>query len=351
MKKRWMVVASIAGIAWLAIGVWSLLSWSTWDSVFLSWRYCRVFPWRPECNPANQPVLAFSAQQINNIVDWTRENDLWWSKNSDPNNNFIAPQFSNSQWSNGNSQWSFCGNGEVEWTEECEVWSERKCITWSINPPWGVCNTKTCICEEKPCNSALDITPSSNILKHDAGNWNFGWTYRLKPGSSTFDCKWESNHIFIRGLINDPKEYYLQPLFNSSLYCGASTWWCFFIIKTLSWTVFTWNSWCANLWVAKNAGISFQWLIDLNDPSYGWKITVKKKGSYNIDCTTATRDWYTPNRAKIDNNPKYWPTKWVVPFNTNKENKEKKSPERLDCFTVWDDWIHPTCWYDVTSPQ
>lgn len=65
------------------------------------------------------------------------------------NNNFIAPQFSNSQWSNGNSQWSFCGNGEVEWTEECEVWSERKCITWSINPPWGVCNTKTCICVGK----------------------------------------------------------------------------------------------------------------------------------------------------------------------------------------------------------
>lgn len=305
-----MVVASIAGIAWLAIGVWSLLSWSTWDS-------------------GNTP--SFVVQQV-----W----GWWWNPSIR----------SFSQWGwwwnpsiSGNSQWGGW------WYLYC---SNNQCKQYNF----FISNAKPCykigeICDGDPeppvtgCFYALDITPSSNILKHDAGNWNFGWTYRLNPGSSTFDCKWEVEHIFINGRSRDSNSYTLPLWFNWSLYCGPTTGWCYFDIKVSTGTVFTWNSWCANLWVAKNAGISFVPWVRSNDPSYGWKITVKKKGSYNIDCTTATRDWYTPNRAKIDNNPKYWPTKWVVPFNIN---KEKKLPERLDCLTVGDDWGHATCWYDVT---
>lgn len=151
MKKRWMVVASIAGIAWLAIGVWSLLSWSTWDSGDTS---------------------SFVVQQV-----W----DGWWLQ-----------AWGEMPISTGQYSWSLCGNGDLDWWEQCEKWFERKCITWSINPPWGVCNTATCMCEIEVSTGTtcqdLKVGAGVRFVPWTSNNPKFWWTIYTKVGRRSIDC-------------------------------------------------------------------------------------------------------------------------------------------------------------------
>lgn len=313
MKKRWMVVASIAGIAWLAIGVWSLLSWSTWDSGDTS---------------------SFVVQQV-----W----DGWWLQ-----------AWGEMPISTGQYSWIICGNGKVEWWEQCEwTWKCEYLISfpwwWAGSVPW-LCNPNTCMCEQQPpvtgCFYALDIIPSSNILKHDAGNWNFGWTYRLKPGSSTFDCEWEVEHIFINGRSRDSNSYTLPLWFNWSLYCGPTTGWCYFDIKVSTGST---GTTCQDLKVG--AGVRFvPWTS--NNPKFWWTIYTKV-GKRSIDC---------PSNPNTNNIKIYFSPRWsrdfkpTWPLNVNFEVWFEAWTYKLECgedisYWSWSAGYAISCEYQVVIEQ
>lgn len=321
MKNFWTIVAGIAGIAWLAwlsLGLWNGLWWTSIEQT------------------------AFITQQTA------------WTSNFDPNPLYI-PKNGDSK---GGSGFGFCGNSKIEGDEQCEVWQENKCMYQGSGANNDlICNTDTCKCEQLPitgCYYGLDVA-GGTITSHtpwDPKELRDGWVYTVKPWSYIFDCKFDTQHIFINGLSTDPWIYTLPPTpsYPSNMYylnCGSDTGaGCYYTIKVNTGMVYTWNSsWCATLGVQKSSNITFIPWVKLHDPAYGWSIAIKKQGSYNIDCSKAIRDWYKPNKARINNRNSIFPSPWIISFFDDK--KGKPTLNRLDCITQGDDWLHATCWYDV----